>query len=373
MNRSLLASYVILLVLLTFFSYAFVDPNLFYLKPISNDFYKQQRLLTTLCYLSITLIFFLFYIFFIKNIKKINLRAVILLSSFILFFSYPSMFSYDIFNYIQTSRVIFKFHENPYIVMPLEISNDPNLIFTRATNKTALYGPSWIAISTIPYLLGFGNFILTLFNFKFLSLFSYLGAGFLIYKITRSSLSTALFSLNPLVLIESLVSSHNDVFMIFFALLSFYLLRKRRIIKSIISLVFSILVKFATIFLLPIFLFTLYKTIRGQKINWEHVYLISSVSMIFIFLLSPLREEIYPWYAVWFIAFSSLIPNIKWLFYLSIASSLGLSLSYIPYMFFGTYSSSTLALKTFIVIIPILIAFLFILKHRLWTKNFFGR
>ena len=41
--------------------------------------------------------------------------------------------------------------------MPIEIPNEPYLAFTRAANKTALYGPVWILLTAIPHLLGQGD------------------------------------------------------------------------------------------------------------------------------------------------------------------------------------------------------------------------
>ena len=164
------------------------------------------------------------------NKKKIvfkDLRFLIFITIVILFFSYPGMLSFDIFNYIVTAKVLFFYHENPYIIMPIEFVGDPLLSFTHAANKISLYGASWILITAIPYFVGIGNFLLTLFSFKlFVSMF-YLGTVFLIWKISKNLISVALFSLNPLVIIETLVSGHNDIVMVFFSLFSFYILMKK--------------------------------------------------------------------------------------------------------------------------------------------------
>src|SRR5258708_36906519 len=93
-----------------------------------------------------------------------------------------------------------------------------------------------------PYFFGFGNFLLTLFGFKLIASISYLAMSFLILKITKNPLSAAIFALNPLVIMESLVSGHNDIFMMFFALLSLYLLSKVEKIKASLYFLFSIFV-----------------------------------------------------------------------------------------------------------------------------------
>ena len=149
--------YIIFLVLITLFSYLFVDQNFTYLKPLYTRFYTSHRFITTIIFFLVALVYFIFYATFLRMVKRgiLNLRQVILLTTLILFFAYPAMLSYDIFNYVTTSKVLFGYHENPYILTPLQFVGDPFLEFTRATNKIALYGPFWILVSVFPYILGF--------------------------------------------------------------------------------------------------------------------------------------------------------------------------------------------------------------------------
>jgi len=370
MSKSLLVIlYSLFLTGVLIFTYLFVDRNLLFLKDLYTGFYWDYREATAIGYTIIVLVFFIFFFLFLKNLNKLSLKILIALTSVLLFFSYPAFTSYDIFNYISTSRVLFHYHENPYLITPSEFVGDEYLPFTRATNKTALYGPSWTLVTGIPYFLGFGNFILTLFSFKLFSLLSYLGLSFLVYKLSRSKLSLALFALNPLVIIELLVSSHNDSFMMFFALLSFYFLSKKKFISSAVSLATSILVKFATIFLLPLYFFVAWKIKQGKQVKWEKIYLYASLSMILIFLLSFLREEIYPWYAIWFLAFTCLIPRVKWLLYLTSGLSFGLLLSYIPYMYIGTYFGITPILKYALLFSSVALSLILYFFEETWRKN----
>lgn len=358
MKKLTMLLYAVFLLFFTFFSYAFVDPNLSYLKFLYSGFAFSNRSLATISYVLSIIIFFIFYgIFIYWGVKKrINLKEVLVLLSITiisLIFSYPAMLSYDIFNYVATSKVLFFYHENPYVVMPIEFVGDPLLAFTHAANKLALYGPSWILLTGIPYLLGFGNFIITLLSFKILSLLFYLGAVFLVWRISRNIFSIILFAFNPLVIIETLVSGHNDIVMVFLILLSYYLFSKKKILLGIVFFILSILIKYATIFLIPIFLYVLWRMIRNKLVDWEKVYYISSLLMLTIFLLSPIREEIYPWYATWFMSFSFLVPNKKILLYASVAFSFGLLFRYAPYMLFGTYAGVTPAIKFIATFIPV--------------------
>ena len=147
------------------FSYLFVDPNLAYLDKIYTGFAFQNRGVVSIIYLSLISVFFILYFYFLKKIKLGSLKKIIFVSVILLLFAYPAVLSYDIFNYVFTSKVLFYYHENPYIIMPIEFINDPLLLFTHAANKVALYGPFWIILTGIPFKLGFGNFILTLFGF----------------------------------------------------------------------------------------------------------------------------------------------------------------------------------------------------------------
>lgn len=374
MKRIIFFLYAAFLALFSVFSYVFVDPNLSYLKNIYSGFAFSDRLLTTIFYISSVVIFFIFYgVFIYLGVKKkVNPREVFTMlgvTAIILLVSYPAMLSYDIFNYIATSKVLFFYRENPYIIMPIEFAGDPLLGFTHAANKIALYGPFWILLTGIPYLLGFGNFIATLFSFKLFVIIFYFLTTFLIWKMSKNIISVILFSFNPLVVIETLVSGHNDIVMVFLVFLSFFLLSKKKIFLGIIFLIFSILIKYATILLIPVFLYIVWRLIKNKEINWAKVYEFSSWLMLIALLLSPIREEIYPWYAIWFLTFAFLIPKKKILLCISVAFSFGLMFRYVPFMFLGFYADPTPLIKTIVTFTPTsLIVFYFIIK-RIWGKT----
>lgn len=372
--RKYIIAYTFFLLAFCFFSYAFVDPNLVYLKNLYTGFALERRPIITLVYTLFIIIFFILYIFLLRLIQKKNLelktlKFVIGITFLILLFSFPSMLSYDIFNYMTTAKVAFHYRENPYIVMPIEFIGEPYLFFTRAANKIALYGPSWITMTAIPHFFGFGNFILTLFSFKiFISLF-YLGSTILIFRFSKSLLSVSLFALNPLILIETLISSHNDIAMIFFTLLSFWLLSKKRIAFSLLAILLSILIKYATVFLVPIYLYVLFKIIRRQKIDWDKTFYLSAISMFVVFFLSPFREEMYPWYAIWFLPFISLISNRRLVLYASLSLSFSLLLRYIPFMYWGTYFGQTPIAKIILTTVPsVIMVLILVIRGKLWPK-----
>ena len=334
------AAYALFTVLFSVFSYSFIDPNLMYLKTLYTGFAFTNRLEVSLFYISFISVFFGFYLYFLslvhKKILTIKFVIVVILLSIPLLFSYPAMLSYDLFNYQATAKVIYHYGENPYLVMPIELAGDPMLLFTRAANKYALYGPLWIVLTGVPYMSSFGNFIIQLFLFKFFVGLFYVGVVFLLYKLSKSVFTVVFFAMNPLVLIETFMSGHNDIVMMFFVLLGYHLIKQEKYMLSVLPFVFSVLIKFSTLFLFPVWIYMYYKKIKNQKLDWGRVWILSLVSMGIIFLLSPLREEMYPWYFIWLIPFAALIRH-KNLLIWTAAFSGGLLMTYVPYMYTGYY------------------------------------
>lgn len=359
MTKFLFPSFLFLAILLTSFSYFFVDPNLRYLNFVYMGFSLSQRLITSIIFVLLISLLFIVYFLITRNFNtnKINqnqIKKAIFGASIILFFSYPAMVSYDVFNYTTTAKVLFGYQENPYVVMPIEFTNDEFLSYTHAANKTALYAPFWLVLTGIPYLLSSWNFILMMFSFKLLVAVFYFLILFLIGKMTKSNLAVVFFGFNPLVLFETFVSGHNDIVMMFFALLSFYLLTKDKFIFSGLSFLLSFLIKFVTLFLFPVYLYVWWLKIKNKKINWDKLYLAGAILMSLVFFLSPLREEIYPWYFIWVLSFIGLTKNIQ-LYILSGIFSFFLLLRYIPFMYLGTHFGITPYLKIGITFGPLLL------------------
>jgi len=364
LSKFLIFSYSLFLIFFVIFSYLFVDLILFYLKFLFSNFAYSKRTIVSIGYFVLILIFFIFYLTFSAQ-EGINAKKVILITTLILIFSYPAMLSFDVFNYMATAKVLFQYRENPYIIMPIELTNEPLLKFMHAANKTALYGPTWILLTFVPYFLGFGNFLITIFSFKLLSAIGYFGICFLIWKIKKDNKSLLLFALNPLVLIETITSSHNDSIMVFFAIMSMYFIKEKKYLFFIISIFISVGIKYATVFLIPIYLIILIRQWRKKSIDWNKIFLLSCFSMFTIFLLSSFREEIYPWYAIWFLPFLYLSKERKLFFWIFQALSFSLLLRYIPFMYSGTYFGPTPYLKILLTIMPVIVLIFIWLLNRL--------
>lgn len=363
-------SYTLLLVILTIFSYGFVDAN-FPLKtiPMLYNLVHFHRLLTTIIYIIVVALLFGFYgwVLWLVKKKKLTSREIwrlIGITVVILFFSFPA-FSYDIFNYVMTAKLVTLYHENPYLVMPIEFLGDPMLAFMHLANMTTPYPPFWIMFTLIPSFLAKGNILMNIFLFKLLIVAFYLGLVSLIGKINRQGI--VFFAFNPLVLIEVLVSGHNDIAMMFFALLGFYLFFHKRKILSLVSLLVSAGIKYVTIVLLP--LFVLFPRLKKEKLVSLSGWLLFSA-----FLLSPLKRELYPWYLIWVFPLAALMADNKLFFWLTIAFSFGLLGRYLPFLYTRSWGGITPMVKMWVTIIPpVVVLLIFSLKQVFLKKKFLRR
>ncbi len=274
----------------------------------------------------------------------------------ILVFSYPA-FSYDIYNYMFTAKTVLIYHTNPYTVIPLQFTRvEPWLNFMRWTHLASAYTPLWILFSLAPFLFGFGVFLLILWSTKLLLAGFYLLTIYMIGKILgevdseKQVLGMAIFALNPLVLIESVLSPHNDIVMMGLAMVSLWLFLKRRVLSSWLTLAASVATKLMTGSLLPVAL-----------LGWHRK--LALVAMLAGLLFVIRNREVLPWYWVWIMPFVALLPRTRSVYILAIGVSLGLLLRYLPHLYFGNWDPPAPKLELWLTLVPIAIsAFLSIRK-----------
>jgi|GEM_PF-766311 len=382
---------------LLLYSYGFIDPHLSFsshplyvwAQNIVVSLVYRQSVVAAVLYVCIIAALFAGYGMLLWGQKEKKLMSVprwvfALVIMFVL--SYPA-FSYDIYNYIATAKVAFLYRENPYVVMPVEIPNEPMLSYTRAANKLALYGPAWIVLTSFPFIAGMGNIFLTVMSFKAFAAVFYAAVTFLIYRKTKDLKQALFFALNPLVLIEVLVSGHNDVVMMALGLAGLLLWNRqdaRYKVAGIILFMSSVLIKGATIVLLPLFFLPASPTggpasptggpasptggpasptggpaspTGGPAWKWEKKMRIAAFLMFGVFLVSPLREEMYPWYAVWWLSCLAFVPIRRKspIHALSFWLSLGLMLRYVPWIATREYGGITPVSRIIVTVVPVLV------------------
>jgi len=353
-NMAINFVYYFTLITFTILSWGFVDANaLLPGIPSLHSIIYFNTLYPTVWYTATIAVLFAWYAWILHRIKAGFLSSrhvwhLIIGTLVILVWSYPAL-SNDIFNYIATAKVTFLYRENPYIIMPIDIPNDPSFAFLHAANKVALYGPVWIALTAVPHVLGMGNLFASIFTFKIFIISWYVLLCYLIWNASgKKTFALAFFALNPLVTLSTLVDGHNDVVMMALAVASFMFLKRRRLAIGIVLLTASILIKGATVFLVPVFFM--------NKTSWQRVWYWASVAMYAIFFLSPLREEIYAWYFIWPLTFLALMDKQTILHAASYGFSFGLMLRIVPFFYTRSWSGITPMVKKIVTFVPPLIS-----------------
>ena len=213
---------------------------------------------------------------------------------------------------------------------------EPWLSFMHWTHLPSAYTPLWILLSLPPYLFGFGVFLLTMWNMKLLFASFYLLTTFMIGKILgredhkNKFVGMTIFALNPLILIEGVVSPHNDIVMMGIAMVAWYY-------RSWLALAASVGLKLMTATLFPVF---------GNR-KWALFAMLAG-------LLFVIRDrEVLPWYWVWIMPFVALLPRSRNLFIISLGVSIGLLLRYLPYLYLGNWDPPAPEAKLWLTLIPI--------------------
>lgn len=371
---------------LFFYSFTQVDLGLTLSRASIYQYFEKRfqyigyfnRPLSSLFYILILLFLFVFYVLILIQINKNKISrktlwVIILITTAILTFSYNA-FSYDLFNYIFDAKIFTHYNLNPYLFKPLDFPKDPMLSFMHWTHRTYPYGPVWLGL-TIPFsFIGFNYFLPTFFLFKILVSASFVGTVFYMEKILNlinpknTLFNIAFFALNPLILIEVLVSSHNDMPMMFLAILAIYLAIKNKWFLGFIIMVLSALTKQVTALLIIPFVFfwgfTYFKK-QFSIINFIKSCLLFSI-IGFIYVLTKI--EIQPWYFLWIFVFIPLLNLNKTVIFFVNGIIIGLLLRYLPFIYYGNWDGIVINLKLYVTLAaPILSLFV------LTATNFLGK
>lgn len=347
----------------TFFSYIFTDTNLVL---TTNSVYWtfQQWLwhnllpkteLITYIYILLTILLFLSFFGILKILKdkEIFFKEIVLLLAitWLPFFLSHNALSHDIYNYIFNAKIVLEYQGNPHASSAGDYSGDLWLRFMHNTHTLSPYGYAWTATTLLPFIFGFGKFILIYFNLKLLVLLSLVTTVYYLLKIMDISgekkWKIFLFALNPLIMLETISSAHNDVLMMQFAVMSYYYLIlftqqkkpsfiNRNLFLAISLLAISVGMKISTVILFPLILIVIIlkyfpiKNIKLDKLVFNYFPLICSLIM-FVPLFFERSEQFYPWYLIWSLAWMPLIKN-KYILFALLGFSLSSMLRYVPWI-----------------------------------------
>lgn len=351
LSRIVVPLYIITIVALFFYSYTQVDLSLtlsrlsiwqtiekafqyvgYFQRPVSTGLYCGILVLLGLSYIGLLVVS--------KKLSKKVLWGLIIFTAVLLTFSYNA-FSYDLFNYIFDAKIITHYFQNPYLHKALDFPQDPMLSFMHWTQRTYPYGPIWLLVTVPTSFIGLQFFLPTLFLFKSLASISYVVTAWIIEKIIRKenpsegSFALASFAFSPLVIIEGLVSAHNDMVMVVLASLALLLLLSRKNVWSFLVLFLSIGVKFATAVLLPVWIAWIFL----KRKNIEQFALVSFILLIIPVVFASIRTNFQPWYLLFLFPFAALMPKRKDIVVGFGIFSFASLLQYVPFLYTGNWDN----------------------------------
>jgi len=393
--------------LFTFFSYSLTAPNLI----LSNwqpywqfqlhmwETYFNNRNALTWLFSASSLVIFSWYllvplVFRFRSLVSVGIIATVVAVP--LFFSSTAL-SYDVFNYMFNAKMVAVYEADPHVQVAQDFTQDDWLRFMHNVHTPAPYGRGWTILSLVPFSLGFtllDSFLATWLSFRLfmiaglvvlfssLSYFAYRVSNTKFLERKENTLISKpllfIFLCNPLVLIETISSQHNDIWMMWPAVLSLLLVsplvlatfkssKKQGIslltlvILASISALFlfvSMQVKLATVVLLPLWGYLLVQAfLKNYLPNWPTKILPTTIAKIHEFILEhwavfasialfvPLLIErskwFLPWYIIWSLVWIPLFPLqskfskvwISWIVALSIA----VFFRYVPFLLAGNY------------------------------------
>jgi hypothetical protein len=206
-------------------------------RPLSSQLYLTCMGLLTVLHLLI-----------VRKVPALSLKQVTIFAIIIGVIagicSYPAL-SRDLFNYIFDAKIFTFYGKNPYLLRAMDFPIDENLRFMHWIHRTYPYGPVYLLISFIPSFLSMGKFSLAFFLFKGMHVGLYALSVWCIYKIKPAA--AIFFATAPLVLIEGLMSTHNDFVAVTLGITGMYCIHRGHLWRAFIFMIVSGLIKYFTL------------------------------------------------------------------------------------------------------------------------------
>lgn len=287
-----------------------------------------------------------------KKIKiaddKKTLKTIIL---FFVFFSLTLLISSplgpgDVYNYIYRAKIFTQYRQNPFLVAPINFPDNQllNYVSHLGSSTPTIYGPLWMIISFIPSFVAGNNLFVNLLLFKIIAVIFNFGCFLIIFKIinllnyNNKNLILLSYAWNPLILFQVVNEGHNDVVMIFFLLLAIFFLLKNYRNIVLPTLILSVLIKYVTLLLLPLFfIFLIKKNSEGikQKMSFFLIQLIIIASMVIV-LFFPFWKGFITLKGLYFQSVSASLYHLSLFpFLFSLFNKEAALIRFFSYLFFG--------------------------------------
>ncbi|MDO8515041.1 MAG: hypothetical protein Q7S14_00945 [bacterium] len=250
--------------------------------------FKLNTVPTALFILIIVGLFILYFKIIKNNLSKKTIIFWGLVFQAIVFFSYPIL-STDVLSYILSDRINVVYHKNVWTTKPNEFVNDPYFYLVYPiykdqdwTNMTRIYGGVNQAIYTPVTALSGGGLIANLISHK-LAVFVFVIATMLV-------IPSAVVFLNPLFIIETIGSGHNDIIMLFFTVVSLTVVNP---IASGLFLGLATQVKTTPVLLFVFLAISLVSQLKLKKLVLFSLSYVFTVGIIYYFMgVNPLDTVI---------------------------------------------------------------------------------
>lgn len=207
-----------------------------------------------------------------------------------IFLFFPPLVSGDALTSLLRVKIFALTKTNPYIIAPSQFPGDPWISGTSWRHIPMPYGPLWTLFSMIFFPFIKGSLASALFVYKLVISAAAVACGRILFKIserleTNGRKTELLFLWNPLLLLTVFSDSHNDILMMLLLLLGLFFLLKDKYQFALLALTGSILIKYATILVLPFFLLAIYRKLGNIKAILKTTLpaLIMSLGFFYIF------------------------------------------------------------------------------------------
>jgi len=147
-----------------------------------------------------------------------------------------------------------------------------------------------------------------------------------------------------------------------FALAGFVLWQRKNLkykLLGLISFFASWWIKGATVILTPLLFF--------KRISYERLLLTTYYLLLIVFIvIAPIREELYPWYAVWLVSVAAFLPMRRHPFLtgFTVVLTFALELRQMPYMWMGYYEGPGPMLRTLLTAVPVSLYIVFVMLRK---------
>lgn len=207
-----------------------------------------------------------------------TIAGVTVLLNLPLLFLYP-VDSTDIFDNIIRGRLTAVYGLNPFVRSPSAVMSDPFFLYSGWKYFPSAYGPLWEWLAAAGARAAGDGVVANVLVFKGISVAAYLGAALLVAAIlkqiapARAAYGVVFVLWNPLLLYATAGNGHNDAVMMFFVLLGFYFLARRRFTLAVLAQLAGALIKFIPALFIPLMLLAAWNALPNLRARLKFLVL----------------------------------------------------------------------------------------------------